>query len=131
VEPRQLEYFVTVAEESQAGNVPVWETVTVASDPTSATASAVPRSRAAGAVKVVTGAVVRTGMSAESLTGRSGLRVTSTVVPSARARLITGASPKSLNAPATSLTTPAGTLASVSVVAQYEAGRAASLPSSC
>ena len=72
VEPRQLEYFVTVAEESQAGNVPVWETVTVASDPTSATASAVPRSRAAGAVKVVTGAVVRTGMSAESLTGRSG-----------------------------------------------------------
>jgi hypothetical protein len=25
VEPRQLEYFVTVAEESQAGNVPVWE----------------------------------------------------------------------------------------------------------
>ena len=39
VEPRQLKYFVTVAEESQAGNVPVWETVTVASDPTSATAA--------------------------------------------------------------------------------------------
>jgi DNA-binding LacI/PurR family transcriptional regulator len=39
--------------------MPVWETLAVTSDLTSATASAVPRSRAAGAVKVVTGAVVR------------------------------------------------------------------------